>query len=252
MLIASGFSWFHLIPGIEGDHAPLGASTYLVASAWAAAAIVILFAVAARTGLSAAMARPGASAYEASDKLSTFTVAEFIIGAFKGMMDDMMEAKYTRLFLPIAIALAMYIGVSNLMGLVPGFLPPTDNINTNLGMAITVMVTYIATGLVTDPKGFAHHIIGPVWWLSVLFIPLELLTYLVIRPASLTVRLAANMFGDHMVFGIMSDLVPVFVPVPFLALGLLVSTIQAGVFALLTTVYISMALPHGDHHDESH
>jgi F-type H+-transporting ATPase subunit a len=252
MLIASGFSWFHLLPGVEGEHAPFGHHTYLIVASWLAAVVVIGFAALARVGLSAAMARPGAQRFEATDQLSPFTVAEFVISAFKGLMDDMMEAKYTRLFLPLVAALAIYIFVCNAMGLIPGFLPPTDNINHNLGMALTVMLTYVGVGLVYDPKGFIHHIIGPVWWLSVLFIPLETLTYLVIRPGSLTIRLAANMFGDHMVFGIMSDLVPLLVPVPFLILGLLVSTIQAGVFALLTTVYISMSLPHGEHHDEAH
>lgn len=252
MLIASGFSWFHLIPGVEGDHAAFGHHTYLVAAAWLASLVVVLFAVLARGGLTAAMNRAGNQKYEASGDLSFFTAAEFVISAFKGLMDDMMEAKYTRLFLPVVASLAIYIFVCNAMGLVPGFLPPTDNINNNLGMALTVMLVYVVGGLVYDPKGFIHHIIGPVWWLSVLFIPLELLTYLVIRPGSLTIRLAANMFGDHMVFGIMSDLVPLIVPVPFLILGLLVSTIQAGVFALLTSVYISMSLPHGDHHDEAH
>jgi F-type H+-transporting ATPase subunit a len=62
------------------------------------------------------------------------------------------------------------------------------------------------------------------------------------------------MMGDHMVFNIMSGLIPwpVAYPVIFLGLGLLVCVIQAFVFALLTSVYISLAVPHGDHHGDSH
>ena len=59
------------------------------------------------------------------------------------------------------------------------------------------------------------------------------------------------MFGDHLVFTIMSDMIPVFVPVPFLGLATLVSVIQAFVFSLLTVIYIHLSLPHHDH-DESH
>jgi len=72
---------------------------------------------------------------------------------------------------------------------------------------------------------------------------------LVVRPATLTIRLTGNMFGDHTVFSIMSDLVPWGVPVPFLGLALIVSFIQAFVFSLLTVIYIALSVPH---HDEAH
>ena len=78
---------------------------------------------------------------------------------------------------------------------------------------------------------------------------LEALTFLVVRPFSLTLRLGGNMFGDHMVFGIMSDLIPFVYPTIFLALGTLVSVIQALVFTLLSAVYVSLAVAHDeDHH----
>ena len=81
---------------------------------------------------------------------------------------------------------------------------------------------------------------------------IELISLVLVRPASLAVRLTGNIFGDHTVFTIMSGLTYVVVPVIFLVLATLVSLIQAFVFSLLTTIYISQSLPHGDHADDSH
>ena len=74
---------------------------------------------------------------------------------------------------------------------------------------------------------------------------------LVVRPVALTIRLTGNMFGDHTVFTIMSDLTQWIIPCVFLLLAMLVSTIQAFVFSLLTTIYIGLSVPHHDH-DEAH
>lgn len=253
MLIASGFNWFHLIPGVEdGSLFGFGHNAYLVVGAWFSVAVITVFAFLANRSLAAAAAsKSGPEAFYADDRLSFRTAGEVLIGGLMGIMSNAMEAKYMRMYLPLVVGLAIFIFVNNALGLLPGFPSITDNLSTNLAMAITTMVTYLYVGLTVDPKGFVHHIIGPVWWLSVLFVPLETLTLFVIRPFSLSIRLSANMFGDHMVFAIMSDLIPypLVYPVIFLGLGLLVCVIQAFVFALLTSVYISLSLPHG-HHDE--
>lgn len=250
MLLASGFSWFHLIAP-HGEGAIVEAAPMLMAASLVSL-LVCVFAFVARAGLEAAKHRAGVDAYAASGNVTALTIAEYVVGGFKGMMDGMMAPRYTRVFLPIVMGLVFYIFVGNVLGLIPGFLPPTQNFAHNAAMALTVMVVYWAAGLLTSPKEFIHHIIGPALFLAPLFIPLELLTYLVIRPATLTIRLGANMIGDHAVFGAMSSIIPVLLPVPFLMLGMLVSTIQSAVFALLTTIYISMTLPHGDHHDSHH
>jgi F-type H+-transporting ATPase subunit a len=259
MLIASGFSWFHLA-GLASPEL-LHGEGFVLASAWLAAILACGFAFIARGQLNRAIAKGGVQAYAPSETFGALSIAETVIGGFKGLMEGMMDGKYVRAFLPLVAGLAIFVFACNVQGLVPGFLPPSDNLALNVGMAVTVMLTYIGVGLATDAGGFVKHIIGPVWWLAPLFIPLELLTYLGIRPFSLSVRLAANMFGDHQVFLIMSDLaqnIPgigiltgALIPIPFLVLGLLVCAIQAGVFALLTTVYISMSLPHG-HDDHGH
>ena len=142
-------------------------------------------------------------------------------------------------------ALFIYILFSNLLGLIPGFLPPTDNLNTNVACALTVFIFYNYQGFKAHGFAYLKHFMGPIWWLAPIMVVIEVISHLV-RPASLSVRLFGNISGDHLVLGIFSSLVPIGVPVIFLFLGLFVSVIQAFVFTLLSMVYISLATAH-DH-----
>ena len=82
--------------------------------------------------------------------------------------------------------------------------------------------------------------------MSILIFPIEIIS-ICIRPVSLALRLYGNMYGDHMVLGTFSGLVPVGVPVIFMLLGLLVAFVQAYVFIMLSMVYVSLATAHHDH-----
>jgi F-type H+-transporting ATPase subunit a len=97
------------------------------------------------------------------------------------------------------------------------------------------------------------HLAGPALLLAPFMFFLEVLS-LFIRPVSLTIRLTANMFGDHLVFGVMSGLVPLILPSLLLILACVVSVVQAFVFSLLTIIYIHLALPHHEHeeHEAAH
>jgi len=248
MLIAGGFSWFHLIPSVSENTllGPIHHHTYQFVGAWFACGVLIVASLVARMGLERARSRDGIERYVADESLSPRNVAELFMGGIKGMMGDVLDGKDTRLFFPLIGTLFAYIAVCNLMALVPGMQPPTDNINTNLGMAITVFLVFNIVGLSRDAVGYVKHLFGPVLWIGWLIFPIEVVGLLV-RPASLTLRLTGNIFGDHTVFNIMSDLVPVVVPMAFLLLATLVSFIQAFVFSLLTAIYIALALPHSDH-----
>ncbi len=147
-------------------------------------------------------------------------------------------------FLPLIGTIFIYILFCNVLGLIPGFAPPTDNINTNIPIALTVFVYYNAVGI--KEHGFVKyfkHMSGPLIWLAPLMLTIELISHCV-RPLSLSVRLFGNMTGDHMVLGIFSQLVPLVVPVIFFGLGLFVAFIQAFVFSLLSAVYIGLAIEH--------
>lgn len=147
-------------------------------------------------------------------------------------------------YLPLIGSLFIYIFFCNLLSVIPGFAPPTDNINTNLPCALTVFLYYNYMGV--KEHGFVNyfkHFAGPVLWLAPLMFTVELISHCV-RPISLSVRLFGNIMGDHVVLGIFSHLVPLVVPVIFLFLALFVAFIQAFVFSLLSTVYIALATGH--------
>lgn len=146
--------------------------------------------------------------------------------------------------LPLIGSIFLYILFCNLLSVIPGFIPPTDNINTNLPIALVVFFYYNAVGIKEQGiRRYLKHMAGPIIWLAPLMFAIELISHCV-RPISLSVRLFGNETGDHMVSGIFSQLVPLFIPVIFMGLALFVAIIQAFVFSLLTAVYIGLATEH--------
>lgn len=175
-------------------------------------------------------------------------LGEFIYGLCRSTMGEAEAKKY---FTCIA-TLFTVIFFSNLIGLIPGFLPPTDNINTTLALGLFVFIYYNFQGIKEQGLvGHIKHFMGPVWYLAFLIFPIEIISHAV-RPVSLALRLRGNMFGDHLVLSIFSGMLPYIVPIAFLLLGLFVCFIQAFVFSLLTMVYISLATAHHDHDDHAH
>jgi F-type H+-transporting ATPase subunit a len=148
-------------------------------------------------------------------------------------------------YITLVGGLFIFIFFCNILGVIPGFAPATDNPNTNLAMGVTVFLVYNYYGFKEHGVAYLKQFAGPILWLAPLMFVIELLSHL-FRPLTLSIRLFGNMFGDHMVLGIFSQLVPLVVPIIFMILGMVISIIQAFVFALLTTVYISLAVSH-DH-----
>lgn len=141
--------------------------------------------------------------------------------------------------------------LSNMIGLIPGFLPPTETINTTLPFGFLTFFYFNYKGCrELGTINYLKHFAGPLWYLAVLIFPIEIISTC-IRPISLSLRLYGNMFGDHMVLQTFSNLAPAIVPIVFMVLGLLVCFIQAYVFTMLSMVYISLATAHHDH-DEHH
>lgn len=179
-------------------------------------------------------------------KLTIRTFMEVLVSSVHSMMANMMGDKAARYFLPLIGTCAVFILFSNALGLVPGFLPPTDNMNTTLACGILVFITTHIYGLQAHGVGHIKHLFGP--WLGPLGIPLNILVFLIelishiARPLSLAIRLLANMTADHMVLTIFLGLVPFLVPLPMYLLGTIVVIVQTLVFCLLSTVYISMAI----------
>ena len=148
-------------------------------------------------------------------------------------------------FVGYLTALFLFILLSNLVGLVPGLESPTANVVVPLGFAIVTFVYYHYHGIRENGWAYIKQFIGPVWWISWLLLPIELISHFA-RVLSLTVRLYANMFAGDLVTLAFFSLVPIGIPLIFLGLHLFVAGIQAYVFMLLTMIYLSLAVAH-DH-----
>lgn len=183
-------------------------------------------------------------------RLSAMVIFDIVSEALLGLMSSMMPREKALRFLPLIMAFAVFIFLGNFLGLVPGFLPATDNLNTTLALGIVSFLAYNYWGI-RQHGLLAHlkHFAGPIPWLAPLMIPIEIISHLV-RPLSLAFRLMGNMFGDHMVLGIFLGIFPLLLPLPVMVLGLIVVTVQTLVFTLLSIVYISLAVEEHEHHDD--
>lgn len=182
-----------------------------------------------------------------SGRVSLSNIMEVTVEFVLSLIEDIIGPTARR-YLPLLGSLFIYILFSNLLGVIPGFAPPTNNINTNLAMSLTVFLYYNVVGIKTQGlKNYLAHMTGPILWLAPLIFVIELISHIV-RPMSLSLRLFGNINGDHVVLGIFSELVPLVLPVIFMALGVFVALIQAFVFTLLSTIYIGLATAHEEHH----
>ena len=146
-------------------------------------------------------------------------------------------------YVPLLGSFFIFILLANLLGLVPGFTPATGNFNITLGLGMVAFVAYHVYGIREHGVGYLRQFLGPVLWLAPLMLFVEVFSH-AFRPISLAIRLFANLFADHTVLEIFTDLVPIALPVPFYVLGAFVSVIQAFVFTMLTAIYIALAVSH--------
>ena len=183
-------------------------------------------------------------------------ISESITVAMLDLVDGLMPHHHEgRGYMWLVAPIFLYLLLGNLIGLVPGMLPPTDSVNTNFAVGITVFVLYNVFGFWSVGIGYLRHFWAPSMpgmagmLIGLVVGPLLLIIELFchgFRPITLTLRLFGNMTGDHAAFSTFLGLVPIGVPIIFMLMGLLVSAVQAYVFTLLTSVYITLATSH-DH-----
>ncbi len=177
-------------------------------------------------------------------------ILEILLEAIQSLMKDVI-GKDTRKFVPLIFTLAIYILLGNLLGMMPGFLSPTSNLNVTASCAICVFLYYNYQGI--RKHGFLKylkHFAGPVWWLAWLLFPVEIVSHMA-RPFSLSMRLFGNIFAEELIIGSLNQYIfPFLTSVPVMFLALFAGTIQAFIFVLLTMVYISGAVE--DAHEEAH
>ena len=221
------FNWTQLIPGV--GHHYTHVATLLLASA-----LIMLMGLRAVSNLG-----KGEAAVVPTNKLSLRGIFE-VFTEYIGNLATQIIGNHGRAFAPYFAAIFTFILFNNLIGLVPGMTPATENFNTTFAFGIFSFLAYNIVGLKAGGVGYLKHFLGPVMWLAPLMLIIEVISH-IIRPLTLGLRLANVMTGDHAVLSVFLGLFPVGPAIPFYAMGLLVSTIQAFVFTLLSMVYIALA-----------
>ena len=179
-------------------------------------------------------------------------VLEDGVSAVRGLLEEWIGPKGPQ-FLPLIATLGTFILVGNYMGLVPGLMAPTSSINVTLGCALTTWVFYHyqgvrAQGIVAYVKHFAMPPGSPAFIAPLMFI-IEIISHLS-RVMSLSLRLFGNIFGEELVILILFTIIPFFIPLPMMFLGLVTGGLQAFIFMLLSIIYLQGAVAVEHEHDE--
>jgi F-type H+-transporting ATPase subunit a len=246
-------SWFTLFPGYEAVVALLqqnllyGKVGVVVAQHLFGAIFVLLFLL---LGASRS-ARYFRSTPVPTRRFGFTLIYDAVLGIAASMCKDLIGTDEWKRYFPLISTLGLFIFFSNILGLIPGFTPPTDNLETTVVCAVTVFLYYNFHGLRRNGWGHIAHMANPAglkatWLMAPLMFPIELIGHLA-RPLSLALRLRGNMVGDHAVVAAFAGILPVLLPLPFLVMGTLICTLQAYVFCMLTSIYIGMAVEHQEH-----
>ncbi len=184
-------------------------------------------------------------------------VVEDLVGALRGMLAEYIGPTGDR-YLTLVGTVGIFILCANLMGLIPGLMAPTSNINVTLGCALTVWVYYHIHGLREQGLlGYLKHFAAPPgapMWMAPIYFPIEIISH-ASRVLSLSVRLFGNIFGEELVILILFSIVPFLAPLPMMFLGIITASLQAYIFVMLTIIYLTGAVTvehhdDGGHHDE--
>lgn len=227
------FNWTQLIPGVGHEYshvATLGIATV--------AAFGIGLAAKASLG-------KGEVAVLPASKFSLRGIFEMLTEMSSGLA-DMVIGEHGKHYVPFFASVFFFILFNNLIGMIPGMTPATENMNTTFGFGVLMFLFYNFQGVKENgPIAYLKHFMGPVIFLAPLMFVIEIVSHIV-RPFSLGLRLANVMMGDHTVLSVFLDLVPIGIPIPFYIMGLFVCFVQAFVFTLLSMVYVAFAIAH-DH-----
>lgn len=222
------FSWLAFVPYPE----PIVTSAFV-------ATLLVAFAALVRPRLASAD-----GAIDPEDGLTARNFAEALVEGISGLAESVI-GHHSDTYVPLLASFFIFILVANLIGLVPGFAPPTADFNITFGLGVVSFCAYHAYGFRAQGGSYLKHFLGPVKFLAPLMLVIELFSHS-FRPISLGIRLFANMFADHRVVEIFTELTKAVIPVVFYVLGAFVGVVQAFVFTMLSAIYIALALSH-DH-----
>nr|WP_320133147.1 F0F1 ATP synthase subunit A [uncultured Holophaga sp.] len=168
---------------------------------------------------------------------------EFVVTFFRGLSSENID-HHPEKYMPLIGTLGFFILLNNFFGLTPMMPSGTANWNVTLGCAVLVFLHYNYQGMKEQGIGkYWLHFAGPIWWLSWLIFPLEIVG-LVARILSHSMRLFGNIAGEHVVSAVFFVMLPIFLPLPMMFLGVFFGLVQTFVFVILTAVYIGGAVAH--------
>jgi len=174
-------------------------------------------------------------------------VTESVIRFFEGQIVEIVGPegkKYT----PVIGTVGLFILFCNLLGLVPGLMSPTAKLNVTIGCALSVFFYYHGQGI--KAHGFfkyVKHFMGPIPAIAPLMVPIELISHFS-RIVSLSIRLFSNIFAEEVLIVVIASIIPLFLPLPFMALSIFTAVLQAFVFVLLTCIYLAGAVEQEEEH----
>jgi len=177
----------------------------------------------------------------------TQNLMEAYIGGVLKMGTDVMGKEQARRFLPLVATIGLFVGIANLIGVIPGFEAPTAFLEFAFTLAVSVFVYYNYVGI--KEQGvvkYFKHFLGPVWWLYWLMFPIEIVSHFS-RLVSLSFRLFGNVKGDDMFLMVILMLAPWLLPMIPFALLTFMAFLQAFIFMMLTYVYLGGAIAVDDH-----
>ena len=141
-------------------------------------------------------------------------------------------------YLPFIGTMFIFILVSNVLGIVPGYMSPTGSLNTTIALAFCVLFAVPVFGIASQGVGnYLKQYLEP----TVIMLPFNIISEIT-RTLSLAIRLYGNVMSANVIVAILLGVIPFFFPVVMQALGLLTGIIQAYIFAILAIVYIASAV----------
>lgn len=178
----------------------------------------------------------------------TQNVIEAYLGGVIAMGKDVIGEDLARKYLPLVATVGLFIFISNVIGIIPGFESPTSNINVTLPLALVVFIYYNYEGIRVNGVGkYFAHFMGPVKLLAPLMFPIEIVSH-ISRIISLSFRLFGNIKGDDLFLWVLLMLVPLFAPLPAYLLLTFSALLQTFVFMILIYVYLAGAVAISDDH----
>ena len=175
-------------------------------------------------------------------------IAEIYMDSIFNLSKGVIGEEYANKYLPLVATIGMFVFFSNVIGIIPGFESPTGNINITLSLAIMVFAYYNYEGIKKNGIiKYFKHFSGPVWWLSPLMFPIEIVSH-ISRIISLSFRLFGNIKGDDLFLMVLLMLAPWLVPLPAYMLLAFMAFLQTFIFIMLTLVYLSGAILMDEEH----